>query len=127
MLAEAKEALSTRYLGGMQESFLHYLGELTEGEIPEAVIDSSFGVRARTLGESRELESFSRGNQDAVRFCVRLSLTDELHRDSERPFLLLDDPFVNLDEAHLQAARKLLEKLSARYQIIHMVCHEGRL
>ena len=126
MLAEAKEALSTRYLGGMQESFLHYLSELTEGEVPEAVIDSSFAVRTRAMGQSREMESFSRGNQDAVRFCVRLSLTEELHRDGEKPFLLLDDPFVNLDEEHLRATHKLLERLSQRYQIIHMICHEGR-
>lgn len=126
MLAEAKEALSTRYLGGMQKSFLHYLSELTDGEVPEAVIDSSFDVRTRAYGQSRAMESFSQGNRDAVRFCVRLSLTEELYGDGEKPFLLLDDPFVNLDEAHLAATHKLLEKLSEKYQIIHMICHEGR-
>lgn len=126
MLAEAKEALSTRYLGGMQERFLHYLSELTGEDVPEAVIDSSFDVRARAYGQSRVMESFSRGNQDAIRFCVRLSLTEELSRDSEKPFLLLDDPFVNLDEEHLAAAHRLLESLADEYQIIHMICHEGR-
>ena len=64
--------------------------------------------------------------RDAIRFCVRLSLTEELAKESEVPFLLLDDPFVNLDEEHLEAARGLLQSLSEQYQIIHMVCHEGR-
>jgi uncharacterized protein YhaN len=72
------------------------------------------------------MESYSKGSQDTVRFCVRLSLTDALYADGERPFLLLDDPFVNLDESRLEAVQAQLKKLSERYQIIHMICHEGR-
>ena len=126
LLAEAKEGLSTRYLAGMQKSFLHYLSILTGEEMPDSVIDSSFDVSVRTLGKSRGIESFSQGMRDALRFCVRLSLTDALSNEGERPFLLLDDPFVNLDEEHLSAVRSLLEKLSEKYQIVHMVCHGGR-
>ena len=125
-LTEAKEGLSTRYLSGMQERFLHYLSKLIGEEVPESVLDSSFDVSVRAYGKSRSMESFSRGMRDAIRFCVRLSLTEELAKESEIPFLLLDDPFVNLDEEHLAAARGLLQSLAEQYQIIHMVCHEGR-
>lgn len=127
LLAESKEALSTRYLDGMQKSFLRYLSELDGEEAPEAVLDSSFDVCARAFGKSRTMESFSRGSRDLVRFCVRLSLTEELYREGEKPFLLLDDPFVNLDEEHLAAAQRLLDSLARSYQIVHMVCHEGRV
>ena len=126
MLEEAKEALSTRYLAGMQESFSRYLSDLTDGEASESVLDTSFDVRMRDAGQSRTMESYSKGSQDTVRFCVRLSLTDALYADGERPFLLLDDPFVNLDESRLEAVQAQLKKLSERYQIIHMICHEGR-
>ncbi len=126
LLSEAKEALSTRYLGGMQKSFLEHLAEATEGDVPEAVIDSAFDVRTRAYGQSRELESFSRGRRDIIRFCIRLSLTEELYREGEVPFLLLDDPFVNLDEEHLASVQRMLEKLAQKYQVIHMICHEGR-
>jgi len=44
-----------------------------------------------------------------------------------RPLLLLDDPFVNLDERRLAAAKNLLAELSKDRQIIHMVCHEERV
>ena len=54
-------------------------------------------------------------------------MTEELYRDGERPFLLLDDPFVNLDDEHLAAAQELLNTLAGEYQILHMVCHEGRV
>lgn len=126
LLTEAKEGLSTRYLSGMQESFLQYLSDLTGDKLPESVLDSSFDVSVRACGKSRSMESFSRGMRDAVRFCVRLSLTEELSKEGEVPFLLLDDPFVNLDEEHLEAVRGLLERLASRYQILHMICHEGR-
>lgn len=125
-LEEAKTALSTRYLGGMQESFSKFLSRLTQAA-PDAVMDASFDVRLRAGGQTRTMESFSRGWRDAVEFCTRLSLTDALYKDSEKPFLLLDDPFVNLDDERLPAARALLESLAADYQILYFVCHKDRI
>ena len=125
-LEEAKNALSTRYLGGMQTSLQSFLNDLIEGEAPESLMDTSFEVRLREGGQTRTMESFSRGWRDAVQFCVRLSLTNALYEASEKPFLLLDDPFVNLDDTRLAAARRLLEKLAKDYQILYLVCHSKR-
>lgn len=127
LLEESKTALSTRYLAGMQESFDGFLQELTDKQAPEAVMDSSFEIRMREGGQTRTMESFSRGWRDAVELCVRLSLTDALYREGERPFLLLDDPLVNLDDERLAAARALLEKLAEKYQILYFVCHKDRI
>ena len=44
----------------------------------------------------------------------------------EKPFVILDDPFVNYDESNLKGAMKVLEKISADYQIIYFTCHESR-
>lgn len=126
LLSEAKTALSTRYLSDMQESFQRFLAILTEGEPPESVMDTSFEVSLRAGGKTHPMESFSRGWRDAVQFCIRLSLTEALYREGEAPFLLLDDPFVNLDDRRLSAARALVEKLAERYQIIYTVCHADR-
>jgi uncharacterized protein YhaN len=126
LLEEAKTALSTRYLGGMQESFTKFLSHLTQ-TAPDAVMDASFDVRLREGGQTRPMESFSRGWRDAVEFCTHLSLTDALYKDGEKPFLLLDDPFVNLDDERLPAARALLEELASDYQILYFVCHKDRI
>ncbi len=126
-LEEAKTALSTRYLDGMQDSFRRYLSILCEAEAPEAVMDTSFEVRLREGGQTRSMESFSRGWRDAVELCVRLSLTDALYAEGEVPFLLLDDPLVNLDDKRLNAARRLMERVSEKYQIVYMVCHRDRI
>lgn len=125
-LEEAKVALSTRYLDGMQESFRKFMTYLLGENAPESSLDTSFEVRLREKGQSRTMESFSRGWRDTVRFCLRLALSDALYADGEKPFLLLDDPFVNLDEQRLAAARKLLSALSNDYQILYMMCHADR-
>ena len=110
----------------MQKSFRDFLAVLIEDESPESVMDASFDVSLRKAGKTRSMESFSRGWREAVQFCVRLSLTDALCREGERPFLLLDDPFVNLDDRRLGAAKRLLQTLSKSYQIVYMVCHTDR-
>ena len=111
----------------MQESFDGFLGELTADQAPEALMDTSFEIRMREAGQTRTMESFSRGWRDAVELCVRLSLTDALYAEGERPFLLLDDPLVNFDDERLAAARALLDKLSQKYQILYFVCHKDRI
>ncbi len=126
LLTEAKTALSTRYLGGMQQSFDKNLAALIPQNTPEAVMDTSFEVRLREGGQSRTMESYSRGWRDTVEFCTRLSLTDALYTEGERPFLLLDDPFVNLDDKRLAAARRLLDALAETYQILYFICREER-
>ncbi len=126
LLTESKEVLSTRYLGGMQANFEHFIG-LAQGDVPsDARIDTSFTVSVREKGKSRELESFSRGTRDLLQFCARLALTKSMFENEEKPFLLLDDPFVNLDERRFALARDLLDKLSEEFQILYLVCHTDR-
>ncbi len=126
LLTEAKTALSTRYLDGMQTALTEYLGMLRGEDTPAPVMDAGFEVSLRTGGRTRPMESFSRGERDAVRFCRRLSLTSALYAEGEQPPLILDDPFVNLDDDAMRAARSLLSRLSERYQILYLVCREDR-
>lgn len=127
LLTESKEALSTRYLGGMQAHFEHFIG-LAQGDVAsDAKIDTSFTVSVREGGKSRELESFSRGTRDLLQFSARLALTKSMFENGEKPFLLLDDPFVNLDEKRFAQVRDLLDRLSEEFQILYLVCHADRL
>ncbi len=125
LLKRAKTELSTRYLGGVREAFEHYL-ELLNGETATVTVDTSFEVRIEEGGSLQPMESFSRGQRDLVRFCMRLSLCRALAGEGEKPLLLLDDPFINLDNSRMDAARALLDKLAEEYQILYMVCHSDR-
>ena len=125
-LEEAKLGLSTRYLADMQTSFSLLLQTLMAGKAPESVMDTSFKVKLREGGKTQHPESLSQGWRDAVQFCVRLSLTEALYAEGEKPPIILDDPFVNLDERRLTAAKQLLASLSDKYQILYLVCHAER-
>ena len=46
---------------------------------------------------------------------------------AEVPFLLLDDPFINLDDENYAKACSLLASLAERFQIVYTVCSEARL
>ena len=125
-LEDAKSGLSTRYLSDMQNSFSAFLQMLMEKDAPESVMDTSFKVKLRESGKTQHPESLSQGWRDVVQFCVRLSLADALYTEGEKPPIILDDPFVNLDERRLEAAKRLLVSLSQQYQILYLVCHRER-
>ena len=125
-LTDSKEALSTRYLGGMQAHFEHFKNLAQGNSLSDAKIDTSFAISVREGGKSREIESFSRGTRDLLQFCARLALTKSMFENEEKPFLILDDPFVNLDEQHFALLRDLLDKLSTEFQILYLVCHADR-
>ena len=125
-LEEAKSGLSTRYLADMQTSFSSLLQTLMDKDAPESVMDTSFKVKLRESGKTQHPESLSQGWRDAVQFCVRLSLAEALYAEGEVPPIILDDPFVNLDERRLEAAKRLLVALSEKYQILYLVCHAER-
>ena len=56
---------------------------------------------------------------------MRLALCDALFVDEE-PFLVLDDPFANLDDENMTRARELLNTLAKERQILYLACHSSR-
>lgn len=70
-------------------------------------------------------EGYSTGSCDLIDFCMRLALVDTLF-ESEQPFLILDDPFVNLDAERMDKALELLNVMAASKQIVYFVCHPIR-
>ena len=57
--------------------------------------------------------------------CMRFALVDALFT-GEKPFVILDDPFVNLDDRHTKEALALLRKLAEERQILYLVCNSSR-
>ena len=77
-------------------------------------------------GALRGSEYFSAGNRDFIGICIRLALIEALF-EKEKPFLILDDPFVNLDDARISNAKLLLTEIAKEYQVIYLVCHSSRI
>ena len=45
----------------------------------------------------------------------------------EKPVVIFDDPFVNLDGAKTEAALQFLAEIGKEYQVIYFTCHESRV
>ncbi len=126
LLEQARQDLSDRYMGTVQSRFLSYMDRIC-GEDPEKLqVTAELEVRVERLGEHRPLEYFSAGQTDLILLCMRLALADALFREGQ-PFLILDDPFVNLDDRHTKRALEVLQELSKDHQILYLVCNSSRV
>lgn len=129
-LQEAKESFSARYLGTMRQSFSNYLNminglENANIDVNDLDIDIELNATLSNGGTSKSVDSLSRGYQDLTAFCIRLSLVDAMYTN-EKPILVLDDPFVNLDETKINNAMDIIRNIGEKYQIIYFTCHSSR-
>ena len=51
-----------------------------------------------------------------------MALLDSMY-EGEKPFIIMDDSFVNLDDTNLVGAKKFLDEISKEYQVIYLTCH----
>ena len=125
-LQKSRESLASGYLGGVQGHFAKYLHRLTGEEAKHIAVNTDLEVQLERAGSNRALSHFSAGQTDAVHLCMRLALADALFEEG-KSFMILDDPFVNLDDAHTAQALALLRELAEDRQIIYLVCNSGRI
>ena len=123
-LQQARENLSTAYMETIRSRFGYYLAMLGCGD-EKYLVDSDLRIQLERQGQARSISYFSAGQTDLVMLCMRLSLVDALFRN-QKMFVVLDDPFVNLDDTHMEQARELLHALASDRQILYLTCHSGR-
>lgn len=132
-LKQAKESFSSRYLRGLTSGFEKYVALLGDedlaksmaGHLDSVQTDIDLNVQITAYGEKKELGYFSTGIKDLMGLCMRFALVDAMFSE-ERPFLVLDDPFVNLDKEKTERAVNFLKEAAEHYQILYLVCHESR-
>ena len=133
-LKTAKEQFSSRYLRGLTSGFEKYIKMLGDEDFTKSMDghfdgvhpDINLNVQVSAYGEEKELGYFSAGTKDVIGLCMRFALVDALFAEEE-PFLVLDDPFVNLDKDKLTRALEFLKEAAKQYQILYLVCHESRV
>lgn len=124
-LSNARDSLSTNYLGDIKKNFVHYIKQLSEETGDTVFVDKNLEVTLERGGVARNLENFSAGYYDIITLCMRFALVDALFPET-KPFIILDDPFVNLDDSNTEKAITLLKKLGEDRQIIYLVCNSSR-
>ena len=126
LLEKAKDALANSYMDKIEQGFRSYTQQLFPRQLGSVMVDKDLQPHIDVRGAAREVESFSTGLADSILLCMRLALVDALFGE-ETPFLILDDPFVNLDDEHTHLALALLQKMAENHQILYLVCNTGRV
>ena len=122
-LQQAKENISQRFVQPMQQKFDELLKKFEEKDSIklstdlDAVVDTQIGVK--------EDKFLSHGKRDLITVCKRFALIENIF-PKQSPFVILDDPFVNLDEKALKNMLSLVSEFAKKYQIIYLVCHPSR-
>lgn len=123
LLQRARNTLTARYMGPVQKGFEKYYRMLTGEEASGYQFDAGANLTVQELGMSREIRFLSEGRKDLAGICTRMALVDAMY-EGEKPFLVMDDPFVNLDDTKLKKATDFLQEIGKEYQVIYFTCHE---
>ena len=125
VLANAKETLTSRYSKPLKARYDRYFKLLSSLDGEDYHIDSNGVLTVKEQGLQRQISSFSSGYKDMMGLCLRLAFIDVMYPD-EKPPIILDDPFINLDKEKVFKGKDLLEKISEEYQVIYLTCNEDR-
>lgn len=124
-LEKAKVSFTGRYMEPVKQAFEKYYSVLSPDDGREYELDANLNVTVRNRGVSRDTGLLSGGFRDLVGLCRRMAMIEAMYEE-ERPFLVLDDPFVNLDNDRVKGGINLLKRISEPYQIIYFTCHDSR-
>lgn len=124
-LTLAKEALTARYAEPIMERFCRYFSLIT-GDVAKGFhMDANTNVTVDELGKQRDVNTLSTGYRDLVGICLRVALVDVMY-ENEVPTIIMDDPFINLDDEKLRAGSTFLKEVAEKYQIIYFTCSNTR-
>ena len=125
-LTEANDNLTAKYKKPMRDSLNKYLKLVLSNNYNDFDISTELKVSFEEYGMKREVDYLSKGFKGVINLCVRFALIDALF-EKEKPFVILDDPFVNFDKDKIKNALNILKDLSKEYQLIYFSCHESRV
>lgn len=124
-LKEADKRLKDKYIAPIKNKFVSY-AELLESALGKKVtITPSFEIRYEHSGQEYSEKHLSAGQRRICAFCLRMALIENMYAE-EKPFIILDDPFANLDRNHMDRVKDMLKKLSEKLQLVYFTCHESR-
>lgn len=125
LLEEAKSSFTAKYTEPVMVGFRKYYQILTGTECENYQMDANTKLQVIDGNMPRDIGYMSLGNRDLIGICMRMALVEAMYEE-RKPFLILDDPFVNLDENRTRGAIRFLAEIAKEYQVIYFTCHSSR-
>jgi DNA repair exonuclease SbcCD ATPase subunit len=118
LLADAVDEFGRAHLAGLNEEASKLFSKITGGRYPALKLDENMTPSVHVDGRRwMSVENFSRGTTDAVYLALRVALA-KVRDDGRSLPLMLDDPFVHLDQKRLTTTLNLVDLASADGQLI---------
>ncbi len=124
-LKNADDNLKRKFLSPIVNNFSYYINSFEKAFDDKMIINPNLELKFEQNGQERSYKHLSSGEKIGCLFCLRMALIENMYT-KELPFLILDDPFVYLDQIHFEKIKEVLKDLSSKFQIIYFTCHESR-
>lgn len=124
LIINSNKNLSYKYKEKINNNFVENLNLVFDN--CEAFLDDKFEVKITKLGQLREANRFSSGQRTAIELALRFSIIDAIF-EKEKPFIVLDDIFNNLDDETFKTVTEKLKNSSKNIQIIYFTCSKSRV
>ncbi len=125
LLKTAQKNLDDKYVAPIMDKFNYYsslLGDILGFKI---VMGREFNIMLEVDGELKSDEHLSSGQRSICALCFRLALLDNIYNE-KLPFIIMDDPFMMLDDDNMKATTAMLKTLARNKQIIYFSCTKSR-
>ncbi len=124
-LERARTSITAKYLGRTRELLSEYVGEIDGDGAPIPDMSTDFSLSVSEGAKTRDSDAYSKGTRRLYSFAAKLAFSESLYT-GELPFIILDDPFVYLDDRRCKAALCLLAKISKKRQVIYFTASKSR-
>ena len=123
-LEEASERMKKEASPVIASKTSELFSDITDGKYKGLYADSNMGLTFLQENDAKTMDAgyLSAGTLDAAYISLRVALCEVLYK--EKPTLVFDDAFAFLDDERLKKTVNALVKLSEKFQIIILSCHD---
>lgn len=122
----AKDELDSTFLKPLASEFKKLAQSVQLENDNKFSIDTSLNISIEENGQTKDFAFLSTGYKDLAYICTRLAIINVMYK-KEKPFIILDDPFINLDEEKFYLVKKVVDSWSNDYQFVYFACHKSRM
>jgi uncharacterized protein YhaN len=124
-LEQAKIGFTTKYMEPIMKGFRKYYRILTGRDADGYWMNANMELSVQEAGVQQDVHFLSEGYRNLTGICLRMAMVEAMYQE-EKPFVIFDDPFVNLDDENLRGGLAFLREAAKDYQLIYFTCHESR-